>query len=424
LVPAATFLLALAVVYAATSSGIASQEHEADWAGVSSRPAPGFEVCSGVVYATRTDRTEVWWQDIDSRGRVLLYTSRGVGAPAVPDQLGYLPSPDGAWLLLWDGLSGDKGAEAGDSEPHTYYYLISLPAGRQTLVGVAEGTPWLLPYWLDNGRVLLEGDIVIGGESDTAMLDVGSGKLSEPLPDRRCSSQLELPMLAERIETARLIAYCHRHFMDDLTCLYQTGDLRTAAKLPRFFLSSVDPPEFVITRGMGLPLRRVLAGRRGQRTLYPSAACSPNRALIAVAQVGQQEGDGPGDGATMTGKRKVVASLDVLGLAGGATFGEARRLAEATWEGWEDWRASREEPFPLHVPELAQPYFADTRWSRDGRLLVFTFYGYASSPEVVVLRTDTWREILRVRNATNAFVLSRPAPATGMTRPTAAVIRP
>jgi hypothetical protein len=86
---------------------------------------------------------------------------------------------------------------------------------------------------------------------------------------------------------------------------------------------------------------------------------------------------------------------------------------------WNTQAPPRSVPVPKGEPAVnpsplpwVTPLYRNVRWSGDGRYLSFTLYD-DPSPTVILVDTATWKEVLRIPNAMNAFVL----PSAAVNRP-------
>ena len=333
-----------------------------------------------VSYASGGPGLKIVWQGITSGEYRTTGVLQAQGPP--PDSCGLLPSPDGRWLVAW---TADWAAAKTGSAP-TLWNMIRVSDGKTLPLGHGSGVGGnarMLPYWIDNERVVLEGD---GADS---IFDVRTEKLSRPLPrDKDYGDDYERRMA---VETARLLAYCRGHYPAELKALglalekigkqlgledYLRGDPRT-------------PPEYLLLRCLGIPGLYELS-RYGDASVsridgfrVPHVAVSPDATRVAVAFVHNRA------------LSRVDARLDVFDVASG------RRLWGASIPAT-PWRQA--PSFGSVVPHFTAPRFTEIRWSRDGRYLSFT----ARVPDewVAVMDTSTWREALRIPNATNAFVIT------------------
>jgi len=196
--------------------------------------------------------------------------------------------------------------------------------------------------------------------------------------------------------------YLLRHFPGDLEVLEQTlrsphAELGIAGYRQPRGASKPETLDDLVLRPMGVV---GLWGRwvRWDKRVWPSLAISPDHRLIAragVLRTGQvfelrrwwNTEDGPKAVNTFD------ARVDVYELS------SRRRL----WGISVPRQSTGSTDISVDPQEC---WFSDIRWSRDGRYLSFTWhqppYGYDS---VSVIDASTWREVLRVPNASNAFVV-------------------
>jgi hypothetical protein len=170
-------------------------------------------------------------------------------------------------------------------------------------------------------------------------------------------------------------------------------------------ISHPETPDDLLLRPLGVV---GLWGRwvRYDKTVWPSIAISPDRRLIAragVLKAGQtfqlrrwwSEEEGPDVSNTFE------ARADVFDVSSG----------RHVW----GISVSRPSTGPVAVSvsvSVQECWFNDVRWSEDGRYLSFTWnqppFGYSW---VSVVDASTWREVLRVCNGSNAFIVPDPSRA-------------
>lgn len=112
--------------------------------------------------------------------------------------------------------------------------------------------------------------------------------------------------------------------------------------------------------------------------------------------MGQLEGSGQ--------RRRYAAAVRVFDLTSGRT-GKAWTVAMAPWQGWESGPDQVAIPPPPFHPQGRQTYFRDLRWSWDGRYLSFTKFEGWKPDGVTVLDSSTWREVVHIPDAQNAYVV-------------------
>jgi hypothetical protein len=327
--------------------------------------------------------------------------------------LGYLPSPDGRHLLVWEA----KADPAHPPEPITHWFVTHwfvqpLPTGPPMEIGQTAGLPLLLPSWQDNQHVELAGEVTLGGDRELAVFDLGSRKLSRPLPVVKQNGAYDRDYGVDHwVARTRLEGYAHRHLLPELTLLYHAlnagrADGGIGLVSPGIVEDThgdlAEPPEYLLLRATGIPTLGELAKHPAYHR--PQFACTPDGSAIAYCWVYQQV---KGDywtawyGTDPVGqplKRGVYARVDVHGFSPP----HDHVLAVAQWPGVGPlWPQSL-----IPVLSATFPVFLDLRWSRDGRYLSFT---EAIQPQldstVKVFDTATWTQVLSIPHAWNAFVI-------------------
>jgi hypothetical protein len=330
----------------------------------------------------------------------------------LPVYFGLLPSPDGRWLCVWETHYGPRGRW--DEPLNTVWTMVELPEGKtrpihmqRELAGhlhppMYQGLSGYLPVWLDNHRLQLEkGDL-------SAIFDAHTGKLSPGLPAQSTppADYYEAHDRDVDQDTKAAVAwrreYLRRHSPGDLEVLEQAlptlhAELGIAGYRQPPGYPNPETSDNLLLRPMGVV---GLWGPwvRYDKRVWPSVAISPDRRLIARAGV-LRSGEvfelrrwwsteaGPEAGNTFD------ARVDVYELS------TRKRL----------WGISVPRPSTTSADISVSDHecwFSDIRWSHDGRYLSFTWhqapYGY---DWVSVIDASTWREVLRVCNASNAFVV-------------------
>ena len=327
--------------------------------------------------------------------------------------IGYLPSPDGRHLLVWEA----KADPTHPPEPITHWFITHwfvqpLPAGPPMEIGETAGLPLLLPSWQDNQHVELAGEVTLGGDRELAVFDLRSRKLSRPLPVVQQNRVYDdWTGAAHWVARTRLEAYAHRHLLREVTSLYralsasgQDGGMGAPSPgidedLHGYF---AEPPEYLLLRATGIPTLGELDCHPA--SYRPEFACAPDGSAMAYDWIYQQFTGGyltARYGADPSGRpleEGVYARVDVRRFSPP----QDRVLAVAQWPGvgplW---------PHTL-IPVLSGtfPVFVNLRWSRDGHYLSFT---EAIQPQldstVRVFDTTTWTEVLSIPHAWNAFVV-------------------
>jgi hypothetical protein len=117
--------------------------------------------------------------------------------------LGYLPSPNGQWLVVWDYLSRN-------GRSHTLWFIIRLSDSKTLKLADTPELPNFLPYWQDSRHLIIEG---IGSK---AIFDISKETLLQPLPRIEKSSLfLSKPSDYEELyarSKARLLEYCNHYY--------------------------------------------------------------------------------------------------------------------------------------------------------------------------------------------------------------------
>jgi hypothetical protein len=340
-----------------------------------------------------------------------LSESRLLYQPARPGGLGYLPSPDGQWLLVWD--TPRRGTE--DGGYRTWWRLVSVARGGTVELGETEGYPWLLPYWQDADHLLLQGEVVLSeAEGSSAAYDVKEGRLSRPLAALRfVESQNDSP-LRPSMDRTRLTAYAQQHYRRELAVLYHSLWAVPGAATHLWVYTGPswphidEPTEYLLLRNLGLPSWPDMSVGLGapylRYTFYPRVAPAPDgtKAAVSVVRDGPYRvASGPDKGRE---RRARVACLDLYSLPATARFGTARTLRRADWSRGQVTPDRLVIPPPSLVNGWLQPMFVDPRWSGDGRYLV---YGFRSGDgrSVAVMDVDSGKDVLSIADASNAFLV-------------------
>jgi len=164
--------------------------------------APNTLAASVVFARPGREGVEVVVRELQSRKSRVVFSSRSQGG--VPDDFGFLPSPNGKWLLLWDYLFWHSGGERGADL--TRWLLIHVPDGRARELGRTRGSPWLLPHWKDSQHVLLE------GESGSVSFDVKA--VTDEWPFSSTRDPQTYNNWGERAQ-ARLLGYARRYYPNE-----------------------------------------------------------------------------------------------------------------------------------------------------------------------------------------------------------------
>jgi hypothetical protein len=360
---------------------------------------------------------EICWQALDSSQVRVIYTARRSQlGKYIPDDLGYLPSPDGRYLLVWDTTS--TLVRDGQVAYNTHWLVVKVADGTLTDLGESEQA-LLLPHWQDSQHVLLEGDITLEGDAAIACFDVATGKLSKPLPKVRWPTLSSASWLENLVAQARLAVYAQRHYAAALECFtLMSGRARGGvAELSDYFVGQLgwfysDPPEHFILRPIGIPSLGEVDGPNNTRFLYPQAACSADGRAVAYSWIRQQ--GQPTSSRKGESRGPFAASVDVfLQSASGSWPEEPRRIILAPWERWAPGRDRLAVPGPPPTPRHIQINFRDLRWSWDARYLSFTRHATESAAStyrlplssVLVFDALTWEKVMEIPDAQNAFVV-------------------
>ena len=329
----------------------------------------------------------------------------------LPVYFGFLPSPDGSRVCVWETHYGPPGRWEQPTE--TVWTMVELPGGEKRKIHsqreldgrlhppLYQGLSGYLPVWLDNDRLQLEkGDL-------RATYDVRTGKLSPALPaeSKPPADYYEAHDRDVDEETTEAVAwrkqYLAQYFPDDRRVLDEAlrtlpTELGLMGYLRERDVSHLDARDDLLLRPVGVV---GLWGPwvRYDKRVWPSIAISPDQKLVART------------GVVASGK---VFTLDRAWSTEKGPWGS--NTFEARVDVYE--LSSRTHLWGMSVPRPSTSatdvsvsdhdcWFNDIRWSQDGRYLSFTWhqppYGY---DRVVVVDALTWREVLRVSNASNAFV--------------------
>jgi hypothetical protein len=331
--------------------------------------------------------------------------------------LGYLPSPDGRHLLVWEA----KADPTHPPEPITHWFITHwfvqpLPTGPPMEIGETAGLPLLLPFWQDSRHVELAGEVTLGGDRELAVFNLRSRKLSRPLPVVQQNRVYERDYGVDHwLARTRLEAYAHRHLLPELTLLrsaLRTGRAGGGLGLPSPGIYEdlhglfAEPPEYLLLRAIGLPTLGELS--RYPPYHRPQFACAPDGNAIAYYWVYQHtEGSDLAKhyGVDASGrplKKGIYARIDVHYLSPPRD----RVVAVIAWPSWTPHWPHHLIPVSTDVRIGVPPMCRDLRWSRDGRYLSFTeALAPRSDATVKVFDTVTWTEVLSIPHAESAFVI-------------------
>ena len=343
-----------------------------------------------VIYLTYAHNgIKIAWQPLSSQ-HVQIIGKLDTQGP-LPDSFGFLPSPDGNWLIAWmaDFRVQDKYGMAS-----TLWKLLRIRDGKARVLGHSSpGYASLLPYWIDDRHVVLEGA--------NATSEVTTGKLSRSLPRRKEYANYDDQV---RTDTSRLLSYCRKHYPTERKVILSSyakldGDLgisEYARRNPR------EQKEYLLLRCLGIPGLEVIEQTDVNWThprvvQVPRASVSPSGKFIACAYVFNLV-----PVKNFRGFYHADARLAVFDAALG------KRLCQLTIAS----RPWRSKGFSVYIPPppFTEPDFRDLRWSRDGRYFSFTTHAETGNADtwVKVMDTSTWKEALRIPNAQNAFVTPSP----------------
>jgi len=337
-----------------------------------------------LIYArASTQGVEIVLQDMSSGTSRVVYASALPGG--IPDDLGYLPSLDGQWLVVWDCSPRRQ------SPPVTRWLLVHTPDATVRELGEMDGFPELLPYWRDDQHVVLEGH---GGP---VMFYVNAKAYKWPF------RQNPGPKAYEEFR-ARLAGFGKRYYSADRTVLFHAlkalgRELGLAEYLNR---NSSEPREYLFLRSIGIPGQRQLRDPI-MSPRFAKMAISPDRKLVARAYAREPErvsvprGDSKSVEISLLGSR-----LDVFRI-------RSRELLWSTKTRPRPRRFPKGGPrvFPSMLPWV-EPSFSHMRWSANGRYFTFTTDDIPA-PSITVMDALTWTEIIHIESAGNAFAVSSPA---------------
>jgi hypothetical protein len=341
----------------------------------------------------------VWQPGTHTRQQRVVYeTAPTRGLVRIPSRLGYLSSPDGRWLLVWESTYPPETPGV----LTTTWTAVALPSGERLAIGVVPALVGAFPHWLDDHRVILEkGD-------ESAVFDVALGRLTDSLPQRGEPTQTgERDVDDDDVSAAWRQQFLRRYFEPQWQCA------RGAAATPymnlRRFLQPrgyphPDTVEAFLLRPMGLVQ---VAGSRERKASWPGLAVTPDCGMVARAAV------------------LPVGSAMVEHANGECTMGTVVRPEVAVYQFRSGKRLWRQRSRLWSYPQLSdlalefpgdgrQPSYRDLRWSGDGRYLSFTLHNDMDdhgrlTDSTTILDSTNWEQVLKLWDATNAFVV----PATG-----------
>ena len=329
----------------------------------------------------------------------------------------HLPAPDGRHVLVWETrVDPAYPVETFPKWFITHWFVQPLPTGPPMEIGETAGLPLLLPFWQDSRHVELAGEVTRRGDQELSVFDLGSGKLSQPLPavqHARLYDNWTGP--DHQVAKTRLEAYAHQHLLPELTLLrsaLRTGRAGGGIGLPSPGIYEdlhglfAEPPEYLLLRAIGLPtLGELIKDPPYHR---PQFACAPDGNAIAYYWVYQHtEGSDLAKhyGVDASGrplKEGIYARIDVHY----PSPPRDRVVAVIAWPSWTPHWPRSLIPVSTDVRIGVPPMCRDLRWSRDGRYLSFTeALAPRSDATVKVFDTVTWTEVLSIPHAENAFVI-------------------
>jgi len=392
------------------TGGIAKPPREADRAQVEAQQATG-EVPSAqaVIYARKRvlNRNDIQWQIVWQAGgrpagqRVVHETSpTNLVFCEMPRNFGYLPSPGGSWLCVWE----PSGYRARDPTVpgRTTWRLVKVPQGEAfEIAESAQGVAYL-PHWLDDRTLLLERG------KDALTYELGKLRPSQRLPAAAGVSgdwtqrDVEVEQRSEpgAVATEWRRAYIDDHYRRQAECLRSAWPrldqvLGLSAYLRPRQYPIPDTLDNMLLRPMGVA---ALWGFSATKRAWPSIAVSPDCQVVARAGVFVS---GSTLRRSVTGRpeqaNRMEARLDVYDLATTAHLYGARTPWPYT---------TTDDVAVLPGPRGQERWYTDLRWSRDARYLSFTWHEDSGKDDsVTILDSATWKETLHIPGGSNAFVV-------------------
>lgn len=326
-----------------------------------------------VLYArAMADRVEIMWELLGSgKARTVYRSATSRFVRRIPDEIGFLPSPDGRWMVLWETERDDE-----TGLPVRAQWLVArLPDGKLYRLGETRRDANLLPAW-EAGPVL-----VIMGRTGDFRWDPSTGRPRGRLPGPPAN--------------ARLREYCQRYYPLGTADLPDAwANVFTPSDTPYY---KRQPIEHVLLRSTGIPGMGELRVLGRQVYGFPYAAYSPDGSQFAFAHRGESTALSAAD---LNLRRPEGARIQI------------RRIPsrELLWlmDVPAVYRPSRETPWVRYNPPVEGPWtysaVRDPRWSHDGSYFSFTVE-QETETRVVVLDASDWWEVATIPNAMNAFVL-------------------
>jgi hypothetical protein len=305
-------------------------------------------------------------------------------ASSIPDSTGFLPSPDGQWLMVWEP---DPSATKEGRTP-TQWLVIRVRDGKSWQLGQTDTPSLLLPRWTDATHVVLEGD------TTSATFDTKKQKLLTPLP------RWQGPDEGRRARTEkRLLVFCRRDKVGTQAFLKAWPTVEKELQVNDLSPNPTEPKEFVLLRNFGIPGMGIIrqqdhsAIMRGMNRL-PRVVMNPDGTRLAASFVTNIQ----------TGNvwQWADACLDVFDIASGKSLWHTIIPAR-------DWQRPANDPNIdiTSVPPHTSPEYRDLRFSADGKYLSYTTIAETGNDDrtVHVIDTTKWQEIVSIPKAEEAFVV-------------------
>jgi len=351
------------------------------------RADPAFATGDGTAWDV------VWLPGPGDGSERIIYAGSRTLSGRLPVQLGFLPSPDGRWVCVWETFYGEQGL--GTEPLKTAWTAVQLRSGRKLDIGSQPGIVGYLPYWSDSQTLLLEKG------ATTVAFNAATGRVTPHLQTERgvpgFSGERDVDAESEPAADWRS-QYLRRHFDREWEALLQAehsfpDELGIAPYLSARAYPQPDTTVDVLLRPMGIV---GLWGYRRRKLMWPTVAVSPDCRFIARAAVLRS-----GEVVTLARRHQLgdtstfEARLDVYELSSG------RRL----WGIAIPWAATLVGDVAIARPYTRdEAWLGDLRWSGDGRYLSLTWH-QARSDSVSVVDASRWTEALRLQHVTSAFVI-------------------
>ena len=354
---------------------------------------PGIAVVYARLSASHTYQV-IWKRDTGPGDARMVYETWRHTFDAVPSDFGFVPSPDGRWVHIWETLYHREGG----ARNKTVWLTVELPTGRRLKIGEKPRRSGYYPYWLDDHRLLLEkGDYRTVFDLETRRLTRALEAPSYPRGQFRSDRDLD-PEDKRALAWGRQYVRCHYSAeLDRLRSALAILDrqLGISTYLREREFPPADAPEDFLLRPMGLVNDR-------SKFVWPGVAVSSDGELIARTAF------------LVTGRKEEedLRGGRFSGFAFSARIGVYRLPSgEFVWGKSVEQRVAQSGDAPMYSRHgdlglVVDPWFRDPRWSRDGRYLSFTTRDEPSGKESVsVVDSSTWEVVLHIPNATNAFVI-------------------